>query len=67
MKLAISSIIDLDLRLFYPNTRNKFNFLVLYISEFRQISSYDALEMMERCGTDTPSIVSVAISSLLCL
>ena len=41
-------IIDLDLRLFYQNTQNEFNFLVLYITEFRQISSYDALEMMER-------------------
>ena len=42
------SIINLDLRLFYQNTQNKFNFLVFYITEFRQISSYDALEMMER-------------------
>ena len=41
-------IIHLNLRLFYQNTQNQFNFLVLYITKFSQILSYDALEMMER-------------------
>ena len=35
------SINYIDLRLFYQNTQNKFNFLVLYITEFTQISIYD--------------------------
>ena len=42
------SIVDLDLRLFYQTAQNQFNFPVLYITKLRQISSYDALEMMER-------------------
>ena len=40
-------IIDLDLRFFYQNTQKQFNFLVLYITKFRQILSDDALEMIE--------------------
>ena len=40
-------MIDLDLRLFYQNTQNQFNFLVIYITKCKQISSYDALKMME--------------------
>ena len=40
------STTDIDLRLFYQNTQNQFNFLVLYITKFRQISSNDGLEMM---------------------
>ena len=42
------SIVYLDLRLFNQNTQTEFNFLVLYITKFRKISSYDAVEMMEQ-------------------
>ena len=42
------SIVDLDLWLFYQNTQNQLNFLVLYITKFRKILSYHSLEMMAR-------------------
>ena len=41
------SIIDLDLPLFHQNTR-LLNFLLLHVTKLRQITSYDALEMIER-------------------
>ena len=46
--LQSKSIIDLDLRIFHQNTQNQFNFLVLYVTKFRQISRYAFLKMMER-------------------
>ena len=45
---TLGHVMETEIRLFYQTTHNQFNFLVLYISKFRQILSYDYLEMMER-------------------